>query len=387
MIFKRTLTYFFFFFLLYLESYFVSIGYSFVSLWKGLLLLLPLFFFLKKKKISNEKIVSSGFVYSMYSFFNVGLLSNFLLNLSNFIKNLTISIFYEYFNRNINYFYLLKDISFFIILSSIPFIMFDLNSYGRDFELSSFGLENASSFVGLFLNPHACSFLTSLAIIILFFRILNNESKHIHFVELIILTFGLYVLYLTYVRTGYLILLISLMFILYYSKVTKFKKNFFFFLFVLGVIYSLSSEVFVNRIFDNRFQNSGNDLNTIGSGRFLIWGTGLDIWYNELNWLYKIIGIGVEGMKEKYNIKLGQLFVSHNQFLDVLISYGLLGFAFYIIFIISLLRKVLSNKNSLLFPLNSSLVFSYVIYQFFQGGVLFIPEILISISLAKSNFK
>lgn len=94
-----------------------------------------------------------------------------------------------------------------------------------------------------------------------------------------------------------------------------------------------------------RLQNIANDN---GSDRFMIWNTLWNYFKNE-NVIYKLIGNGYHGCLIILNYKFA---AAHNDFIEILIDYGLVGLVNHLIFIFIIGKNLI--KNLKLKTLNAS---------------------------------
>ena len=145
--------------------------------------------------------------------------------------------------------------------------------------------------------------------------------------------------YLTFVRTGYLMFIVGVVF-LFLPKKLNFKQvmsGLAVFL-ILGVgFYVLleTNETFYNRIFDIR----NGKQTAAGSGRFLFWMASFELWYNG-SVFEMIFGHGFHDLIMYMYQKTGLPVFAHNEFFTQLGQNGLLGVIFFIGYLISLFKFI-----------------------------------------------
>lgn len=119
------------------------------------------------------------------------------------------------------------------------------------------------------------------------------------------------------------------------------------------VIYALVSVVLVIIIYQLVVKYTGNDviakiLSTEedgGSNRDYIYAEVIKD-FKSISLSQKILGIGYNGVRYSYNIvSAGTVVSAHNDFLEVLCDYGIIGMLFYLGFVIKILRKFISLKR------------------------------------------
>jgi O-antigen ligase len=88
------------------------------------------------------------------------------------------------------------------------------------------------------------------------------------------------------------------------------------------------------------------NLDKASSGRTMIWKNNLDVFINKYSIEEKIIGIGLGNENKNLESNSGFVFSSHNDFLTLLMTLGLLGLFFYLVLIILIIRDIIVFKIS-----------------------------------------
>lgn len=375
------------FFLFYFEP--EQIGpITFSQLWK-----IPLFLYLFWQVIilggvSNPRFIKWSYARAIKTLFNKGIIVNFMAEAVDFIRYMMFPLMYGYVSKkvkrieSINKF--LLGFAQFVIISGIPFVFGILESRGKVlFELDDF-----QSFTGIFQNPHSASITTSTAVIIIiaFFRSKNAQLKYAK-LNLILALFGVYIVYLTYVRTGYLMFLIGLIvvfkpqkFTLKQVMLTVFSLS----VVIFGFIYLLeTNDFFYDRIFDIR----NGKQTAAGSGRLDIWRAAFDLWLNG-NFLELLFGFGYEELTEGINKGVGMKIYAHNEFFTQLGQNGILGIFLLIGYLTSLFRFIWKRRKSQSYRLAVTIYYLYISLMLTQGGTWFpldIFMVLVFLKLEQEN--
>src|SRR5690606_11536792 len=353
----------------------ISIGgvkISFVT--NGALILLILNFLLRNQ-VHFNKIGKIGIYNAIKIIFSKGFVLDFVGVIIECVKSLMLPLVHLYFSNSrfcSRLFYYLIFLCKFLVISSIPFLIGIIQPIKQGYDLSFFGQEDGG-FVGFFENSHSSSACISLAILVLIFNFINrhkswNPSRK--FFEICVILLGLYVLYSTYVRTGYLMVFIGsiVLFVGYFRS-----QYLVYYFFVFSILAFLATymfnrdEVLRNKLLDN-YENSNTEEDNLGSGRILFLKASFDIWL-EANSIDKIFGLGLQEYKEEMFKKVGQRIYAHNGFVSALVKDGLVGFLLYVYFIgLLIVESYRSNSHYRLLALSVSL--AYLAYQMVQGNVI-----------------
>ena len=284
--------------------------------------------------------------------------------------------------RDVNY--ILLRAAQFVLVSGIPFVFLGLKSRGR----VVFETEDINAYTGIFQGPHAASTTTAIALLVLLSFLRNKAQSFLpKVINTILLIFGTYLLFITYVRTGYAMFTIGI-FVLFFPKKFNLKQLMAGFLVILllifGFIYLLeTNDFFYNRIFDIR---NGRET-AAGSGRLMFWQGTIDAWMNG-NILEMLFGYGMDGFKDELEKASGFHFVAHNEFFNQLGINGLLGVFIFFGFLYSLFKYTWKRRYLPSFNLALATFFVYSSLMMTQGGMWFPVDFfmaLIYVRLHKEN--
>lgn len=322
-----------------------------------------------------------------------------VLGVVNFSRYLNFPILIQFLRIQINSqeknFRFLVRLCQFGILSYIPFLLGILeeprDAYGA-MELEDY-LSAAQSHVGLFQNPHGASVFLSVS-----FLVLLHYTKQIELTRLLriynycLLGLCLYCLYTSYVRTGYLMFVIGLLFYCW-------PKRFRFYDFIklsLGVLCAIllvsyimnTNEYFRARVLE--LDKNGEKRETVGSGRLVFAKNGLDLYFNKSNIYEFLLGHGQEEVKDNnakmLHNKSGRIY-SHNGFVDALAQNGIIGLYYFLCFYICIYRRIRRMKVNPSFKLALSWLLMTISFQFTQGGVGFLSDLLGALIMNNIEFE
>lgn len=243
----------------------------------------------------------------------------------------------------------------FLVLFSFLFNSSYYSEWGTDLYFKSFA-DNAFRFAGTGL------FVTVL--ICLYSKISNNKKI------LILNGFTLYFVAQSGSRTYLLLLLLFIMFY-FFENVNKKAILFIFPIICIGGFVLLSNSNIVNKINYVSYSGKVNNksiLATVTSGRTDFWLIDIQA-YNELNIFNKFVGNGItysiQVNSEKYNFSIQ----AHNDYLNILLGYGILGLISYLGLFIHFIKNLKNN-----FKIKKiALIYFLVLYFFnaFFNGVLY----------------
>ena len=271
----------------------------------------------------------------------------------------------------------------FVILSGIPFILGILETKAKDtVDYESFG-----TFSGMFQNTHGAAITTTTAVLIMI-AFLKAKSSIIKYTKLnyAIVAFGIYLVYLTYVRTGYAMLAIGLVF-LFLPKKLSIKQiataTLTVSVLAVGFFYLLeTNETFYNRIFDIR----NGKQTAAGSGRLIFWQTAVELWYSG-NLFEMLFGFGYDALVDKIKEATGIRVYAHNEFFTQLGQNGVLGIVFFFGYLISLFKFIWKRKNRPSYRLALSVYFLYLSLMLTQGGMWFELDVFMVLVYVKLEFE
>jgi len=373
-IWKIPFLYLFLFLLLYTEPIQIA-GIKIGQIWKAMLvsyfLFVSVIFFIKKRKAFI--FIFFSFIFAFKIFFSISSVEYIAGTIELVFENLFFPASFLFFLYSVDESELKfwgKHLSIFVILSFLPSIFGIIQPLSAGYRLENFGLEKDSfALIGLFQNPHSASDMLAFATTVIFFYFIHTKSRFQKLVLLFLTLLGSYFLFKVYVRTGMVMLSLSLLYILLTSKdKLKYLKllsaillagSLFFF------IYS-NDPVLQMRLADKTIYYEGTE--NLGSGRLYIWENAIKNWYSE-GITSIIIGLGeglaYELMYSNANIKV----FAHNGFLQILQTEGLIGIFLYIGFIWNYLKFIYNNKKSVYFYLVVALLIGYFSMMMFQGGI------------------
>lgn len=383
----KTLTfYIFLFFLFHFESR--QIGPITLSqLWK-----IPFFVYLFWQVLVIRRMYKISFIKWSYAravknLVAGGFSASYVAGILDFIRYMMFPLMFEFVKCKVKSIkrldYLLVGFAQFVIISGIPFVSGLLKSNGKII----FELDNFNSYTGMFQGPHAASITTATSVLILL-AFLKSKSEIIRYPKLnyLLLLFGIYLIYLTYVRTGYAMFAVGLI-ILFMPQKLSFKQIFgsivaISFL-IFGFIYLLeTNEFFYNRIFDIR---NGHET-AAGSGRLEFWAGAVDFWYKG-SFFEIFFGSGLEALLDYMYSLTGNRVYAHNELFTQLGQNGLLGVFIFIGYLISLFRFIKARNKRPSYKLALAIFALYVSLMMTQGGMWFHLDVFMALVYVKLEFE
>lgn len=383
---KTILPYLLVFFLIYLGP--LQVGpTTFSQVWK-----IPLFVFLIWQILiirNNKKpnFIRWSYARAAKNLVTSGFSISYFAGISDFLRYMMFPLMYEYAALKI------KDIkhidkillgfSQFVILSGVPFVLGIMQSMVED----KVDVNITGGFSGMFQNSHGAAIVTTTAVLILlaYLKMKSDLIKYPKF-NYALLLFGAYLIYLTYIRTGYAMFFIGLV-ILYLPKKFTVKQvvraGLALFVLVFAFFYLLeTSETFYNRIFDIR----NGQKTAAGSGRLLFWKASFDMWYDG-NLFEMLFGFGLHGLEEAIYKVVGLRVYAHNEFFTQLGQNGFLGIVFFIGYLISLFKFIWKRRKLGSYRLAMAIFFLYVSLMMTQGGMWFELDIFMVLVFLKLDFE
>lgn len=261
-----------------------------------------------------------------YKFILVILIVSFFTNITMMTK------FKNYFNNKINSVIKYINIIQILMLVSLLIPTCYINKWGE-----------SRYFQGPFDSPHQLGYFLLGIIFILLYLYIKYDYK----ISFIWMNINVILVLFTGVRTVLVGVIFLFLFALaYYLK--KSKRNIFITFcvstLVIGVVFGTDIANDIPMITKMKYTGQSEYTN-ISSGRDLIWKNNLDA-YKELPVLKKIIGAGM-GVTFKINYEtIGKNIWAHNDIIQILLSYGLIGV---FIYLSVLLRLFYRYKNILIF--------------------------------------
>ena len=383
---KTLLPYLVIFFLIYLGP--EQLGpITFSQVWK-----IPLFVFLFWQVIIIRNRKKHAFVKWSYARATKNLVTggfsiSYFAGIIDFLRYMMFPLMYEYASikiKNIkNLDKLLLGYAQFVIISGIPFVLGLMQSKAED----TFALESYNSYSGIFQNTHGAAITTTTAVLILlgFMKLKSNIIRY-PILNRLLLLFGAYLVYATFIRTGYAMFFIGVL-ILFVPKKFSAKQ-------ILGIIVAVSifvfaftyllqtSEFFYNRIFDIR----NGQQQAAGSGRLLFWKAAWDLWING-NIFEIFFGFGYEELLNAIYKDVGLRVFAHNEFFNQLGQNGLLGVLFFVMYLVTLFKFIIKRRRRASFRLSLAIFCLYGSLMLTQGGMWFELDVFMVLVFVKLDFE
>mgnify|MGYP000959256070 CR=1 FL=1 len=390
--FRKDILFFLVFFLIfYLEPTYI-LGIKFAVLWKFFLFLYIIIKYKNNFK-PKDKISKYGYLYTFKNLFNLSSIRYPIQNVYHTIVIFNFPFLYNWLRNNFaekKLLQLIKKLSIFVIVSSVPFHMHIIEPLGTGMTISTFrryagGID--AGFVGIFQNAHAAAIITSFAVInlIFFYKI---EKKNIY---MLISSLGVINIYLTFVRTGYVMLVVGLLFFIYIGTnyIQKIKAFVLVIVAIFTFIYFANTDLLINRLFNiSKYNPSSQTINydpeAISSGRTLFWAINIAEWWNA-DYAVKVLGLGEEVARENMERTIGLRIFSHNGFVDSFIENGIIGLLLFLGMFFYILKLVIKNKSSTYFSLVSTSALMFFFMNIFQGGFYFLMDLLLALNFALVN--
>ena len=277
------------------------------------------------------------------------------------------------------------QISIGIIVVTIPFLLGVLDptvDVGRN-SLARFGYAELYEFIGPFGTKHNASVNLAGALLV----IIANKKEFQGYIYTLIYFFligiGTYALYKTFVRTGFLVLLLGMVTYFLTSGTLKSKISKIPIISVgcfIGYMVFMNSDILRMRMLD---QNIYNESGQVGSGRMVFYAIGLNSFYNS-SIPQILLGVGDGHAKEIMGKYIGHGYASHSGFLDILRISGVVGFIIYLIFLYVIFKTLRMNKSNPHTSLLFSLFAGYIGIMAIQGGFYFWYNTLFACYVAHS---
>ncbi len=374
-----------FFIAFFLKSYTIG-GQEMAYLWK-LPLLIFLFIGVLGQKI-NFNFLILGYLFAIKNMVNTSFFDYPVDSIINFSKYLTIPLVVHWIFLNINSIESLRKLrmlpvylSGFLIISNIPYY---LGVFSAPVSKTMLWMEEGSldGLVGILGAPHYTSALLAVAcIIILEFVVKKRGDLPLNFVLVPLLLLGLFFLFKTYTRTGWLMFVVGV--VILFARKISFKDA--------GKILALSvllfasltvlyqtNEGFRRRVMDDRAgQDDKSAYETVGSGRLQIAQVYLENLY-ESNFVTYLVGMGMQESQNRYEKKDGMPLFAHNGFVQTLVDNGILGFLLYLVFLYSIFREI-SRSESSYNQLTVAIFFMFISCLVTQQANYFLLDLLLSL--------
>ena len=370
-----------FFCVFYFESIEINAETKLSQIWKIPLIVFLFLFLLKHKRFAASRLTKVAYFNAAKNLFNQGIIKYPITNFIEMVRAMNFALIYESLNvicdtatKTLN---LLVRISQYYIISSIPFLLGYLESFREGMDFGS-----GTSYMGIFQNAHGASTITTMATLVLIFYVRNYSlgiMSRLYQYALIVL--GIYCIYLSFVRTGYLMFALGILVILW-PAYFNFKKIVFFCIIVGGL-----ATGFVHQV-ENNDEFSARIFDITSSGQKGDFGSGRDKFaeYSLLYWaegdLQQIIlGRGIKDVMSNLELKYGLEIISHNGFVDALVTNGVIGLGLLVLFIIFFYKAVNECRYTKPYRLGLATVIVYISFQITQGGSGFPMDLIIALTL------
>lgn len=384
------------FLLFFLVIYFDPIeiqGFKWAQIWKCIILILIFIFVKTPKKSEFSKLY---FFLAFSSFISLYTIDNFVYEFPVLIKNLILPFTIIYFinSSTVKLNNLVRNYSVFIILSGIPFILNLIPEIGVDYDLSVFDIsDDVNTYTGLFQRPHTASIITAYSTVVCFIFFKISKIKYEKYFLFFIFILGIYLSIKTYVRTGFLMVILGMLSSILYGK--PLYKYFKFTPIIIVLIYFSFSYVSSNEKLKNRiigvtkYQDTMN-MNNISSGRLAIWESSLKGFFQRDNVIEIFLGLGDRELKLRNSEIIGKPYMPHNGFIEIFVTGGLMGIVIYLIFLrkwfTNLRQKSrIFNADNIELSMSFSIFFMYIIFMLFQGGHVIYESVFISYSIVMTS--
>lgn len=374
-----------FFIALFLKSYTIG-GQEMAYIWK-LPLLIFLFVGVLGQKVHFNFLIL-GYLFAIKNMVNTSFFDYPVDSIINFSKYLTIPLVIHWVYLNINSVESLKKLRMlpvylasFLIISNIPYY---LGVFAAPVSKTMLWMEEGSldGLVGILGAPHYTSALLSVAcIIILEFVAKKRGDMFLNLVLGPLLLLGLFFLFKTYTRTGWLMFIVGVV-VLFARKISfkdagKILALSVLFFASLAVLYQ-TNEGFRRRVMDDRAgQDDKSAYETVGSGRLQIAQVYLENLY-ESNFVTYLVGMGMQESQNRYEKKDGMPLFAHNGFVQTLVDNGILGFLLYMVFLYSIFKEI-SRSNSSHNQLTVAIFFMFISCLVTQQANYFLLDFLLSL--------
>lgn len=373
-----------FFMAFYLKRFTIG-GFELVYAWK-----LPLIFYLLYQIAGQDTKYSFlvlGYAFAVKNIINVSFFNFPLDTFINFIKYLSIPLIVHWILLNVNSVKTLKILrivpvylSVFFIISNIPFYLGIISSPVQ----TMMWLEDSQldGLIGILGAAHYSSVVLAVSsVILLEFLLKKRASGLVNLLVISVFLLGMFFLFKTYARTGWLMFVLGALVI--FIRNISFKnmgRIAIVSIVFLGGLFFLfqTNEGFRRRVLDQRAgQEEQSTYETVGSGRLKIAAIYLENLY-ESNFLTYLIGMGMEESILRFEKKEGTPLFAHNGFIQALVDNGLIGFILYLIFLI-LIYRAISKSESSHNQISVAIFFMFISCLLTQQANYFLLDVFLSI--------
>lgn len=288
-----------------------------------------------------------------------------------YVFNITVIIFFSaYVKKNLK-----TSVKHFIVVITFLHVIILLGfvpESGIKYSLEVF-LINANMYSGFLERPHITGFVSSYVVVAALecFKVDSSSLKN-KLIYVLVLIVNIYVIYLTFARTAWLMLVLILLKELYTQR-----RNIVSWVvglsLILGSYFILDFSSVIMRLSEKTLHNSSGNLT--GNGRLNFWKGYLEIFY-EMSWINKLFGVS-PSQAQTYLVNSYSLnYEAHNFFITQLVGYGLVGLILYLLLFV----RFKMNQG-----FTSLLLFFWLFFQGTMGLEVFVTHILITFFLYESK--
>jgi len=392
---KNIIIYFIGFFIFFSIVYFESttlLDIKFAYIWKIALMSYFAYYVLIHRKGQKYLFLRMGYFLSIKQILSIGGITYLFDSVISAFKFAIFPLFTDYLlASHIKSSTLKRTLIFFssyIILSGIPFYLGLLESPNVDpISLSEYGgIEGETAFSGIFQGSSPASASIAFSVLILLFYQSREKKILIRLLYWFVIGVGLFFLYNTYVRTGWLIFVVGFFYFnLNNNKLSSLIKSLpiiAIFIYLMTTLY-YENQMFYNRINDIR-TNQDSDAKSyqekVGSGRLSILGASFSI-FADGTFEQQTLGFGNMFFLDEMQKKYKELF-PHNGFVNILVVSGIIGIILFISMLFSIYRTIKNFRNRFHKKLAFILFYSYIIFNLTQGGNNWFLDVPLALILA-----
>lgn len=218
-------------------------------------------------------------------------------------------------------------------------------------------------FIGRYVTPHPYGYSMIIMVIIIEWLIMQQKDKRL----LLLYILPFLTSFLTGARTPLIAMLILFLSIRFFKREVKFKREIkfktliiiIFGFFILIVISPIIFRFIVNSNIIDKFLMSLQN-NDITSGRSGFWKTLLLTYVNQFTIIEKLFGHGINYPSLINMITINHDIWAHSDFIDILISYGLIFVIIYTIFYLRYFYKLKKMGTNTLMVISLLLVYMFL---------------------------
>lgn len=314
-------------------------------------------------------IYSSDFFYSIIKFVDLLIITLFTIVLYNK-------------NRGSEGYILINILNIYLIGYILMFFL--IGFYFYPFLFRTMGEDGVSRLGGYLINPNLLAYVLICIILINTYFLKNNYRVYLkkykwnRFLIYIILISSLYLLFITYSRSGYVCLLfVMFLYILQTSK-SKFK---WISVFLISIITTIFISFNLNNLLNIYLRGEENSLTTL-SGRLPIWK---ELWANSLINEYLFFGHGFQMLSEKgigvtvrsFDGGNSDLTMAHNNIFQVLLGLGIVGLIISFLVFVKVFKDIKKIPDYELRLLYKNLLIVLIFFSLVEYGVYGPNNILI----------